>query len=180
MLDELIEDLRYGGMDRGAEIADIIQHQQAELAELRAFKAACEEQEAVGWVDREKLKSSMAYATAFKATESQSPLYLHPAPEAAQLRIKAEEMESAFVQCSTVLDGAERWIAELEAQLAKLTEQRDLAVEALFIASETFREYAGIHAAKTPPDLKKAEFNGFRAQQMIDALKAIKSSEVKE
>jgi hypothetical protein len=70
-------------------------------------------------------------------------------------------------------------ITRLRQQVATLTEQRDIAVEALFIASETFREYASIHAAKAPPDLKKAEFNGFRAQQMIDALKDIKSSEVK-
>ena len=98
---------------------DELERVEKELTELRAFKAACEKQEAVAMVDEDGIIIVTAYT--YKPGDV---FYIKPDPEAAQLRVKAEEMESAFVQCSTVLDGAERWIEELE-QKVELQQRKD-------------------------------------------------------
>jgi hypothetical protein len=77
---------------------DELERVEKELTELRAFKQACEEHDAVAMVDEGGIIIVTAYT--YKPGDV---LYIKPDPEAAKLRL----------------------------QVAKLTEQRDLAVDAL-------------------------------------------------
>ena len=61
----------------------------AEITELRAFKAACEGQEPVAMVDDDGIINVTRYTY-----KPGNMFYLHPDPEAAQLRILVKELES--------------------------------------------------------------------------------------
>lgn len=55
-----------------------------------------------------------------------------------------------------------------------IRKQRDELLEVMLTAAETFASYAEIHAAKTPPDIVKAEFNRDRAQMCFAAIASVK------
>lgn len=55
-----------------------------------------------------------------------------------------------------------------------IAKQRDELLEVMLTAAETFASYAEIHAAKTPPDIVKAEFNRDRAQMCFAAIASVK------
>jgi hypothetical protein len=94
-----------------------------DLAELRAFKVACEGQGVFGHYETNEHGVS-DWTVAGRGVA----LYEHPDPEAAQLRMQVSELEEKLVTQkayyeSVFEDGARR--------IAYLTEQRDMAVEAL-------------------------------------------------
>ena len=62
-------------------------------------------------------------------------------------------------------------------EIVSLRKQRDELLEVLLTAAETFASYAEIHAAKTPPDIVKAEFNRDRAQMCFAAIASVKGEQ---
>jgi len=82
---------------------DELERVEKELTELRAFKAACEGQEVEWYLWENRDEQSLSKNCGPHPNYDITPLYLNPDPEAAQLR----------------------------QQVVTLTEQRDIAVEAL-------------------------------------------------
>jgi len=66
----------------------------SELASLRAFKVACEGQEVAGYF---YLHPYGMWVPQFEDNDGLTPLFLHPDPEAAQLRIRVKELEGRLV-----------------------------------------------------------------------------------
>ena len=100
--------------------------------------------------------------------------------------------EEIWLQCPN-LDSMSEWYGEVtwcqdqqndddtkyvRADLfASIEKQRDELLEVLLTAAETFASYAEIHAAKTPPDIVKAEFNRDRAQMCFAAIASVKGEQ---
>lgn len=69
---------------------------------------------------------------------------------------------------------------ELQDELAEAQAEIAVLRDAVFSAAETFSEYASIHRAKEVPDLRRAEFNQWRCDQMREALSRPSSGYLKE
>jgi len=69
-----------------------------ELTSLRAFNQACEEQEAAGYAYADDIRGfrdrglSVTTLYLLNAPDGRTPLYVHPDPAAAQLRVQNEEL----------------------------------------------------------------------------------------
>ena len=105
---DIVERLRMHDDERLYEEADRLMSEAAdEIIELRAFKAACEEQEAMAELDdgfyhcpkcgvvdaKDHVRSDDTWCT-YDAKWIQGPFYIHPDPESTQLRIRIQELES--------------------------------------------------------------------------------------
>jgi predicted transcriptional regulator len=95
---------------------------------------------------------------------------------------RSEETEQRVSACVNACAGAKT--EDLEALgsdyikvYAQTIKQRDELLEVLLTAAETFASYAEIHAAKTPPDIVKAEFNRDRAQMCFAAIASVKGEQ---
>jgi hypothetical protein len=119
---------------------DELERVEKELTELRAFKAACEGQGAVATIQTCGSRHSVSWSDrGIAGFDGGTLLYPHPDPEAAQLRV----------------------------QVAKLTEQRDMAAEALRSVVFGSGDWFNLMPATLHDSL-------------CDYLAAIKSSEVKQ
>ena len=106
-----------------------------ELTELRAFKAACEGQEPIVYCCQGAINAFRhKHASVVGGFASGLiPLYTNPDPEASNLRMQVAKLEAQLEDAGGRGKTFTQYIAqaqELEAQVATLTEQRDLAVEA--------------------------------------------------
>jgi len=124
---------------------DKLREMQAELAELRAFKQACEGQEAAVTVRKEpdywsgghfhEGSKPYIYFADIASLPIGTKLYSHPDPEAAQLRqhLKLYEAECSGLREAGFENAQDLFTSYegLRQQVATLTEQRDMAVEAL-------------------------------------------------
>jgi len=140
----------------------------SELTELRAFKAACEKQEAVAEVYSRCVSGFTDVIDLTRAKlNRKEKLYRHQDPEAAKLRLRVKELEAQIASNVTELDEIIPKVEALEDQVAKLTEQRDLAVEALRSVVFGSGDWFNLMPATLHDSL-------------CDYLAAIKSSEVKK
>jgi hypothetical protein len=181
---DIVERLRMHNDERLYEAVDVLMSEAAdELAELRAFKAACERQDAVAWTTRDHMNAMendhshyiLGRKPCFvRPSGNDIPLYIHPDPDVAHLRMLVEELDElrAF---KAACDGQEAVAfmtykgcllhavdpkvsehsnpeplylhpdpetAKLRLQVAKLTEQRDMACEGQEEVAEVYGQCA--------------------------------------
>ena len=157
----LLRDEKPARAEAAEELKTVAATAQAELTELRAFKAACEGQDEVAEVYGQCVSgfTDVIDLTREKLNRGEK-LYRHPDPGAARLRLRVKGLE-AFAEFS------EANCDELMEKLAKLTEQRDLAVEALESCVDYIRGPTAWTAKEEDELVEKA-------------IAAIQSSKVKE
>ena len=113
-------------IERYGSSSDAIYAMAEELTSLRAFKAACEGQKPVAW--QYELKAG-EYTFAKKRYLDEVyaprpvPLYYHPDPEAAQLRMRVEELNGTIGRQCYENATLQVRVKELEAQLAARDQQ---------------------------------------------------------
>ena len=130
-----------------AEAISLLAEKEDELAELRAFKAACEQQEAVAWTTQVHMNAMENGYSHYiigrnprfvQPSGNDIPLYLHQDPEAAQLRMRLAAMQDQVAEaCAKVCDAAEEGYAERESRL--WSEMRTDAQQGIREVSNTIR-----------------------------------------
>lgn len=94
------------------------------------------------------------------------------------MRDKADGRDSAgWDAYEDLRKASDEMVLNLRQRVQELEKQRDELLEVLLTAAETFASYAEIHAAKTPPDIVKAEFNRDRAQMCFAAIASVKGEQ---
>jgi len=131
---------------------------QAKLTDLRAFKAACEGQEAVAIV------GELCHVSKLDAVARGYPvggfLYYHPDPEAARLRMRVKELEQKCVDLQNWADHFEYELSTRDQQIDALMKTVEIAQKAILFSRNSDCVRNGIDACN------KALYAGERKKHM--------------